>query len=143
MMKGFYGGMLQMGATSFWEDFDVEWLKDNPQGVDGVPEQDRKNIHRDYGQFCYQGLRHSLCHGWTAGVLAFFVRTILGIKPVVPGCKKIQVKPNLLGLTSVEGCVPTLYGEIYVKHTMQNGEIISEIKAPEGVEICREETKLY
>ena len=143
MMKDFYGGMLQMGATSFWEDFDVEWLKDNPQGVDGIPEQGKKNIHRDYGQFCYQGLRHSLCHGWTAGVLAFFVRTILGIKPVTPGCKKIQVKPNLLGLTNAEGRVPTLYGEIYVKHTLRNGEIISEIQVPEGVEICREETKLY
>ena len=143
MMKDFYGGMLQMGATSFWEDFDVEWLKDNPQGVDGIPEQGKKNIHRDYGQFCYQGLRHSLCHGWTSGVLAFFVRTILGIKPLTPGGKKVQVKPNLLGLTSAEGRVPTLYGDIYVKHTVLNGEIISEIELPQGIELCDEVVEAY
>ena len=111
-----YKKMLESGSTATWETEDGAAAFDNAG---------------------------SLCHGWTAGVLSFFVRTILGIKPVTPGCKKIQVKPNLLGLTSVEGCVPTLYGEIYVKHTMQNGEIISEIKAPEGVEICKEETELY
>ncbi len=143
MIKDFYGGMLQMGATSFWEDFDVDWLKEDPQGVDGVPQKDKKNIHRDYGQFCYQGLRHSLCHGWTAGVLAFFIRTVLGVKPIAPGGKKIQVKPNLLGLTSVEGRVPTPYGDICVKHTLSNGEIVSEIKVPQGVEICNEETDIY
>ena len=143
LTKDFYGGMLQMGATSFWEDFDVEWLKGNPQAVDGVPNEVEKNIHRDYGQFCYQGLRHSLCHGWSSGVLAFFVRTVLGVKPVTVGCKKIQVKPNLLGLTSVEGRVPTLYGDIYVKHTLVNGEIVSEIKVPQGVEVCNDETDMY
>ena len=143
MIKDFYGGMLQMGATSFWEDFDMDWLKETPQGVDGIPEKDKKNIHRDYGQFCYKGLRHSLCHGWTAGVLAFFVRTVLGIKPITPGCKKIQVNPNLLGLTSVEGRVPTLYGDVYVKHTVSNGKIVSEIKVPQGVEICNDETNIY
>ena len=143
MMKDFYGGMLQMGATSFWEDFDVDWLKENPQGVDGVPQENKKNIHRDYGQFCYKGLRHSLCHGWTAGVLAFLVRTVLGVKPIAPGGKKMQVKPNLIGLTSVEGRVPTLYGDVYVKHTLSNGEIISEIKLPQGIEICNDETDIY
>ncbi len=143
MLKEFYGGMLQMGATSFWEDFDVQWLKEKPQSVDGVPNQEEKNIHRDYGQFCYKGLRHSLCHGWTSGVLAFFVRTILGIKPLTPGGKKVQVKPNLLGLTSAEGRVPTLYGDIYVKHTVLNGEIISEIELPQGIELCDEVVEAY
>ena len=132
-----------MGATSFWEDFDVQWLKEKPQSVDGVPNQEEKNIHRDYGQFCYKGLRHSLCHGWTSGVLAFFVRTILGIKPLTPGGKKVQVKPNLLGLTSAEGRVPTLYGDIYVKHTVLNGEIISEIELPQGIELCDEVVEAY
>ncbi|MBO5737520.1 MAG: hypothetical protein J6S04_06900 [Clostridia bacterium] len=143
MLKDFYGGMLQMGATSFWEDFDVQWLKGIPQDVAGVPQDGQKNIHRDYGQFCYKGLRHSLCHGWTSGVLAFFVRTVLGVKPITPGGSKIQIKPNLIGLTSVEGRVPTLYGDIYVKHTVVNGEVFSEVTLPQGVEICNEETDIY
>lgn len=62
----------------------MEWLNDLPQGVEGIPQKDKKNIHRDYGQYCYKGLRHSLCHGWTAGALAFLVRTILGVQPISP-----------------------------------------------------------
>ena len=143
MIKDFYGGMIKMGATSFWEDFDVEWLKDLPQGVDGIPKKGQKNIHRDYGQYCYKGLRHSLCHGWTSGVLAFFIRTVLGVQPIAPGSKKIQIKPNLLGLTSVEGRVPTPYGNIYVKHTLLNGEIKSEITVPQGIKVCNDETDIY
>ena len=143
IMKDFYGGMLKMGATSFWEDFDVEWLKDLPQGVEEIPQKDKKNIHRDYGQYCYKGLRHSLCHGWTSGVIAFLIRTVLGVQPIEPGSKKIQIKPNLLGLTSVEGCVPTPQGNIYVKHTQLNGEIKSEIKVPQGIEVCNNETNIY
>ncbi|MCQ2399302.1 MAG: hypothetical protein MJ072_02225 [Clostridia bacterium] len=29
MMKDYYGGMLEAGATSFWEDFNVDWLKED------------------------------------------------------------------------------------------------------------------
>ena len=137
MIKEYYGGMLSMGATSFWEDFDVEWLKDNPQAVDEMPCDNRKNIHRDYGKFCYKQLRHSLCHGWTAGVYAFLTQTVLGITAVEPGYKKVAIAPNLIGLTRVEGRVPTPYGEIYVLHELVDGEICSKIQAPEEIEIVK------
>ena len=32
---------------------------------------DKKDIHGDFGAHCYVGLRHSLCHGWSAGVAKF------------------------------------------------------------------------
>ena len=32
----------------------------------------------DYGAFCYIGFRHSLCHGWASGVLAFIIERMLG-----------------------------------------------------------------
>ena len=143
MIKDFYGAMLDLGATSFWEDFDVEWLKDAPQGLEDIPVEGKKNIHKDYGKYCYTGLRHSLCHGWTAGVLAFFTRTVLGVKPIAPGFSKVQIKPNLLGLTEVEGRIPTPQGDICVKHTLKNGEIVSDIKLPQGVEMCNNETDIY
>ena len=143
MIKDFYGAMLDCGATSFWEDFDVEWMEDQPQGLEEIPTKDRKNIHRDYGKYCYTGLRHSLCHGWTAGVLAFFTRTVLGVKPIAPGYSKVQIKPNLLGLTEVEGRIPTPHGDIYVKHMLQNGELVSDIQLPQGVEIDNNETNIY
>lgn len=70
MMKEFYGGMLDKGATTFWEDYNVEWAK-NSGRIDEFPKDGQKDIHGDFGAYCYKGFRHSLCHGWSAGVLAF------------------------------------------------------------------------
>ena len=70
MMKEYYGGMLDKGATSFWEDFNIEWIKDSGR-IDIFPDQGEKDIHGDFGDYCYKGFRHSLCHGWSAGVLTF------------------------------------------------------------------------
>jgi len=70
MMKEYYGAMLDKGATTFWEDFDVEWAK-NSCRIDEYPTEGQKDIHGDFGAFCYVGYRHSLCHGWSAGVIQF------------------------------------------------------------------------
>lgn len=69
MMKEYYGAMLDRGATTFWEDFHMEWL----EGSGRIDEADptKKDIHGDYGAHCYVGFRHSLCHGWSAGVAKF------------------------------------------------------------------------
>lgn len=70
MMKTYYGAMLDVGATTFWEDFDVEWTKGSC-GIDRHPQDVERDIHGDFGDHCYRGFRHSLCHGWSAGVLQF------------------------------------------------------------------------
>ena len=70
MMKEFYGAMLDKGATTFFEDFSMDWV-DGSCRLDEFPKAGEKDIHGDYGAFCYQGFRHSLCHGWSAGVLQF------------------------------------------------------------------------
>jgi hypothetical protein len=69
LMKEYYGAMLDRGATTFWEDFHMEWL----EGSGRIDEIDptKKDIHGDYGAHCYVGFRHSLCHGWSAGVAKF------------------------------------------------------------------------
>ena len=69
LMKEYYGAMLDRGATTFWEDFHMEWL----EGSGCIDEIDptKKDIHGDYGAHCYVGFRHSLCHGWSAGVAKF------------------------------------------------------------------------
>ncbi len=70
MMKEYYGAMLSKGATSFWEDFDMSWTE-NSCRIDEFPKGGQKDIHGDFGAYCYKGFRHSLCHGWSAGVLRF------------------------------------------------------------------------
>ena len=70
MMKDYYGAMLDKGATSFWEDFDMDWIEGSSR-IDEFPTNNEKDIHGDYGAYCYIGFRHSLCHGWSAGILRF------------------------------------------------------------------------
>ncbi|MBP3370828.1 MAG: alpha-L-rhamnosidase [Clostridia bacterium] len=70
MMKEYYGAMLGKGATTFWEDFDIAWCE-NSCRIDELATAGQKDIHGDFGAFCYIGFRHSLCHGWSAGVVQF------------------------------------------------------------------------
>ena len=70
MMKEYYGAMLDKGATTFWEDFDMSWAE-NSCRIDEYPKEGEKDIHGDFGVYCYKGFRHSLCHGWSAGVIRF------------------------------------------------------------------------
>ncbi len=70
LMKEYYGGMLSVGATTFFEDFDLKWLNGSSV-LDELPHDGQKDIHGDFGAHCYVGFRHSLCHGWASGVLAF------------------------------------------------------------------------
>jgi hypothetical protein len=69
LMKEYYGAMLDRGATTFWEDFHMEWLEGSGR-IDEIDDT-KKDIHGDYGAHCYVGFRHSLCHGWSAGVAKF------------------------------------------------------------------------
>ena len=77
MMKEYYGAMLDKGATTFWEDFNIEWTK-NSGRIDAFTRAGEKDIHGDFGAFCYVGFRHSLCHGWSAGVIAFIKEENIG-----------------------------------------------------------------
>lgn len=136
-IRKYWGGMLSVGATTFWEDFNIDWL-DNTSRIDELPQPGKKDIHADYGDYCYKGLRHSLCHGWASGPTAWLSEHVLGIKAIEPGCRKIKIEPHLGDLDFVEGTYPTPLGVVKVKHTkMANGKIKSEIKAPKGIEITR------
>jgi hypothetical protein len=75
-MKKYYRGMLSVGATTFWEDFHLEWL-DGAGRIDEPTPDGFKDIHGDYGDYCYKGFRHSLCHAWSTGILAFMQKNNL------------------------------------------------------------------
>jgi len=137
-VRDYWGAMLDMGATSFWEDFNVNWTN-NAFRIDEMPVAGKKDIHGDYGEFCYKGFRHSLCHGWAAGPAPFLINHILGIQPIEAGCKMIRVKPNLGDLTFAEGSYPTPLGVVRVRHARRpDGTVTSDIKAPDGIKVVRE-----
>ena len=135
MMKEYYGGMLSVGATTFWEDFDLEWL-DNCTRLDEMPQEGKKDIHGDYGKFCYKSFRHSFCHAWSAGVIPYLVETVAGIKTEGAGMHRIVITPHLSGLKYVKVNFPTACGVVTVEHTLQdNGEVKTTVNAPDGIEV--------
>ncbi|MBC7947401.1 MAG: alpha-rhamnosidase [Chitinophagaceae bacterium] len=93
-MKDYWGGMLKLGATSFWEEY-------NPakKGTEHYAMYGRK-----FGK--------SLCHAWGASPLYLLGKHYLGVKPTAPGYSAYTVEPNLGGLQWMQGKVPTPGGDI-------------------------------
>ncbi len=131
LAKEYYDGMLSRGATSFWEDFDLAWLEGSGR-IDEINPEHLKDLHADYGNFCYKGLRHSLCHGWASGVVGYAFENILGLTIVEPGYRLVHIVPNLRGLVWVEGEIPTPMGNIYIRAEQGKEPVI---KLPKGVEL--------
>lgn len=134
-IREYWGGMLALGATTFWEDFDISWMN-NAAKIDEIPKEGQIDVHGTYGDYCYRGYRHSLCHGWASGVTAWLSETVLGVQILEAGCKKIKLKPHLGDLEFAKGTYPTPYGNIFVSHEKKkDGTIETKWEAPKEVEI--------
>ena len=133
LISAYWGRMLDLGATTFWEDFNYEDGK-NAARIDEVVPKGKFDIHADGGAWCYVGLRHSFCHGWASGPTAWLSRHVLGIEPVGIGLQEVRIEPHLGNLDWAEGTFPTPYGVISVRHEKQpDGSIKSTVTLPKGV----------
>lgn len=95
-MESYWGGMLDLGATSFWEVYDPE-VKGNAQyAMSGRP------------------FAKSLCHAWGAGPVFLLGKYYMGIKPLEAGYARFVIEPKLGGLTWFEGTVPANKDDIHV-----------------------------
>jgi hypothetical protein len=65
LVRRYWGGMLDLGATSFWEHFDIDWLE-NGGRVDEVPTPGKIDVHASYGAGCFKGHRNSFCQAGLA-----------------------------------------------------------------------------
>tara|TARA_R110000868_G_scaffold83515_3_gene235677 strand:- start:21816 stop:24008 length:2193 start_codon:yes stop_codon:yes gene_type:complete len=95
-MKDYWGGMLDLGATSFWEEY-------NPE------KKDTEHLAM-YGR----AFGKSLCHAWGASPIYLLGKYYLGVKPTKPGYAEYEIKPELGGLQWMEGKVPTPNGAVEV-----------------------------
>ncbi|MDR3297580.1 MAG: alpha-rhamnosidase [Prevotellaceae bacterium] len=95
-MKSYWGGMLALGATSFWEKFDPR-----ESGA-----QHLAMYARPYGR--------SLCHAWGASPIYLLGKYYLGVQPTQPGYSEFSIRPNLGGLQWMRGKTPTPRGDIEV-----------------------------
>jgi len=131
VIRRYWGGMLDCGATTFWEDFDLSWTT-NAVRIDEMPVIGKKDIHADFGSYCYKGLRHSLCHGWAGGPTAWLSEHILGVEILEPGATRISVNPEIADLEYVTGTFPTVHGPVEI--TVEKG-CSPQIKYPDSIKI--------
>ena len=135
IIRQFWGGMLDMGATSFWEDFNLDWTK-NAFRIDEMPVPGKADIHGDFGDYCYRSFRHSLCHGWASGPTPWLSHHVLGVKVLEPGCRRISIEPHLGDLEWAEGTYPTPKGNISIKvERGRDGQILARVSRLRGVKI--------
>ena len=138
VIRQYWGGMLDRGATTFWEDFDLAWLSDSGR-IDAATPAGKKDLHADFGAYCYTGLRRSLCHGWAAGPTAWLSEHVLGVTPLAPGFDKAKVRPHWAGLDWARGSYPTPHGPITVElRRMTDGTPEVKVDAPKAIEVVRE-----
>lgn len=107
-IKSYWGGMLNLGATSFWELY-------NPS-------------EKGVAHYAMYGRRYgkSLCHAWGASPTYLLGKYYLGVTPTQPGFAAYEVKPNLGGLEWIEGDVPAPFGRIHVKFDKKSVSVLSD-----------------
>ena len=129
--------MLDLGATTFWEEFKTEWAE-HACAIDVISKEGEQDIHGDFGENCYKGYRRSLCHGWSAGAVPLLLHDILGVQILEPGFKKVKITPCLGNLCWMKGNVPTPFGVIKVIVSKHDGKEQIEVSAPSKIEILTE-----
>lgn len=132
LIREYWGAMLSRGATTFWEDFNLDWLE-NSGRIDELTPKGKRDLHADFGDFCYKGLRHSLCHGWASSPLSWMSETLLGIRFIEPGGERCRFNPALPeAFEYLAGTVPTPHGPISVE--LERGKP-PRVAAPARVEL--------
>lgn len=134
IIRRYFGTMLDLGATTFWEEFKMSW-RENSIRIDELPKEGSKNAHADFGNYCFSGLRKSLCHGWSASPVAYFMKYVLGINIVKPGYAAVYISPNLCGLEWAKGSLPTPHGKIEMTIQNNNNKTAINMKAPKGIQV--------
>lgn len=112
-VRSFWGGMIDEGATTFWEAYDPKWPKENFHA----------NLQADDGQ----GYFVSLCHGWSAGATNFLSERVLGAQMTT--ADSCVLDPHLCDLQWAEGTVPTAHGPLKIR--VEPGRVVCDV--PNGM----------
>lgn len=118
-IRNYWGGMINEGATSFWEGYDPSW-----------PRTDfHTHLQADDGEGYYV----SLAHGWSSGPTVWLTEEILGVRPIQPGFREAAIRPDLAGLEWARGSVPTPSGVINVNYKARSAGLEARVSLPSGV----------
>ena len=107
MLTSYYGGMINLGAKTIWEEYH--------------PEKSGIEHYAMYGG----KYEKSLCHAWGAGPIYLFGRYYLGVYATSVGYETFTVEPKLGGLEEICGTVPINNGTVTVKLNKKSLSVVA------------------
>ena len=102
-IKAYWGGMLKLGAVTFWEEYDPGKNPEEQYEMYGDP----------YGK--------SLCHAWGAGPIYLLARYFIGLRSLSPGGREYEVRPMRRYFRSLDCVFPMGSKQVHI--TLKNGEL--------------------
>lgn len=111
LMRRYWGGMLDLGATSCWDQFDAEWS--SAPHIDEMPDPGLPHPLRDAGGPAWS---LDLCSARATGPASWLVEQVIGLTAIEPGYQAVRIAPGLGDLTWVEASLPTPRGLITIRH---------------------------
>lgn len=95
-IRNYWGGMLDRGAVTFWEEFDPE-----------APVEEQYDMYGDrFGK--------SLCHAWAASPIYFLAKYFMGLKFTSVGGKTFEVEPHIEFFDSFDCTLPVADGQVHL-----------------------------
>lgn len=101
-----------MTYLDFWRDLTPAGFKTTPE----APEPCRSD-----------------CHAWGAHPVFFMISSLLGLKPIEPGMRKIIIAPQPGGQPYLRGSVPSPQGEITFDLEFKDSTCKGSLTLPEGM----------
>ncbi len=99
----YWGGMVEKGAVTFWEQYDPTCTGKEHYAMYGDP----------FGK--------SLCHAWSASPIYLIGRYFLGVKPLEPGYTRYDVAPHVEFFKELHCVVPIRNGSVRIDK--ENGRV--------------------
>ncbi len=118
-IRQYWGGMVDEGATSFWEAYDPSWY--------------HEDFHSSLQSDNRSGYFVSLAHGWSSGPTAWMMEQVLGIQPTGAGFSTVDIRPDLVDLDWAKGGEPTPHGLLKVDVKKSGRGVAIAVDVPEGV----------
>jgi hypothetical protein len=112
-IRSYWGGMLDRGAVTFWEEFDPS-----------APVEEQYDMYGDkFGK--------SLCHAWSASPIYFLSKYFMGLKIQEPGAKAFLLEPHPEYFREFACTLPAGAGNVHLQ--WDGRELSVETDIPGGI----------
>lgn len=108
-IEDYWGGMLALGATSVWEQYD--------------PERSGTEHYGMYGS----AYDKSLCHAWGSGPILLLGKYVCGVEPTGIGYKTFRVEPKPGKYESFTADVPVNGGTVHIEYSENKVTVSADV----------------